>query len=115
MKLDELKARGGLVNTTLERKSITWRRKDEQGDEEDITFDIFVKRNSFGIIDQIMKSERDERSRSATLISAGVRLGEEGEEELTYADAYALEPGLAMAMLNAFMEVNKVGKGSAKN
>lgn len=115
MKLDELKARGGLVDTVLERKEVTWMRKDAQGDVEEIKFDIFVKRNSFGIIDQIMQSQRDDRSRSATLIAAGVRLGENGEEELTYQDAYALEPALATAMLSAFLEVNKLGKEPAKN
>lgn len=114
MKLAELEARGGIVDPTLVRKTITWERKDEDGQVDTVVFDIFVRKNSFGIIDSQMRSQ-DERSKSALLISNGVLLGDHGEESITYDQAYRLEPSLAFLMVQAFMEVNKIGKAAPKN
>jgi Phage tail assembly chaperone, TAC len=115
MKLAELEARGGMVDRTLVKKNITWKRKDEDGNEDEVNFDIFIRKNSFGIIDSQMRS-KDERSKSALLISNGVRLGDEGEEEITYDQAYRLDATLAFQMVQAFMEVNRIGQeASAKN
>jgi hypothetical protein len=114
MKLAELEARGGMVDPTLVKKNITWKRRDDDGKEEDVSFDIFIRKNSFGIIDTQLRNQ-DERSKSALLISNGVRLGEEGEESISYEQAYRLDATLAYTMVQAFMEVNKLGEAAPKN
>ncbi len=114
MKLAELEARGGMVDPTLVKKNITWKRKDEDGKSEELNFDIFVRKNSFGIIDSQLRTQ-DERSKSALLISNGIRLGDDGEEAISYEQAYRLDPALAYTMVQAFMEVNKLGEAAPKN
>lgn len=114
MKLAELEARGGMVDASLVKKNITWKRTDEDGNVDEVNFDIFVRKNSFGIIDTQMRSA-DERSKSALLISNGVRLGDNGEEAISYEQAYRLDPALAYSMVQAFMEVNKIGQAAPKN
>lgn len=113
MKLAELEARGGMVDPTLVKKNITWVKKDADGKEESLNFDIFVRRSSFGIIDSLIGS--DDRSQRSMLIAQAIRLGDHGEEAIPYEKAYGLEPSLANAMMEAFIEVNKLGKTESKN
>jgi len=42
-------------------------------------------------------------------------LGAEGDEALSYDDAFGLEPSLGFVMLNAVNEVNGTQGGGAKN
>lgn len=114
MKLAELEARGGLVDASLVKKSITWKKIDEDGKEDALTFDIYVRKNSFGIIDAQLRAT-DDKSKTAILISNGIRLGENGDEAISYEKAYQLDPALAYAMVQAFMEVNQLGKVEPKN
>lgn len=115
MKIDELRARGGLIDSTLVKKSVVWKKVDEDGKSEDVSFDIFVRKNSFGLFDLANQQAREGKSRSATVIANGIRLGERGEEEMTYEDAYNLEPSLSVVLFQAFMEVNKPRDAEAKN
>lgn len=115
MKLDELRARGGLVDMTLVKKNVTWRRVDEDGKGEDVDFDIFVRKNSFGLLALANQQGREGMSRDAVVIANGIRLGENGEEVMTYEDAYALEPALSVVLFTAFMEVNKPRTEEQKN
>jgi hypothetical protein len=115
MRLDELRARGGLVDSTLVKTPVEWKKIDEDGKEDLVTFDVFIRKNSFGLIDLGNQAARENRSRSATIIAGGVLLGEHGEEVMTYDDAYALEPSLSVALFNAFMKVNKPRDNTAKN
>ena len=113
MKLAELEARGGMVDRSLVKKNITWKRVDADGKEDLVDFDIFIRKNSFGIIDSQLRVS-DERSKSAQLISNGIMLGDDGEEAITYDQAFRLEPTLAYQMVQAFMEVNKIGQSAPK-
>lgn len=115
MKLDELRARGGLIDPTLVKKNVNWRRVDEDGKGEDVNFDVFIRKNSFGLLDLANQMAREGKSRSATVISNGVRLGETGEEEMTYEDAYNLEPSLSLVLFQAFMDINKPRTAEQKN
>lgn len=106
MDLKSLKDAGGIVPSALVKRSVTW----ERDDGEVLTFDIFVRRLSFGDVERVLQDEERGRSRVANLIAMAVRLGEEGSERLSYDDAFQLEPTLAKVFANAVSEVNELGK-----
>lgn len=113
MKLSELKAKGGFVSAGLVKRSVTWERRVDGEDKSD-TFDVFVKRQSFGVVESIW-STPEGKSRSAEYISQCVFLGAKGDERLTHDDALALDPGLAAVLINAANAVNGTGKDAEKN
>jgi hypothetical protein len=100
MNLKELRAKGAFVPAHPVKKSVTWN---------EATFDVFIKRLSFGDYERLFLSESDDRSRMARVLSETVKLGEEGKEDLSYKDAYQLEPSLARSLIDAVNGVNGVG------
>jgi hypothetical protein len=106
MDLKNLKAVGGVVSTDLVKCAVTWEREGEEA----LTFDIFVRRLSFGDVERVLRDEARGHSRAASLIAAAVRLGDEGADQLSYDDAFQLKPTLAKAFANAVSEVNELGK-----
>lgn len=106
MDLAQLKAAGGFIPSEAVKRSVTW----ERGPDDAVTFDIFVKRLSFGAVERMLTEVDTNRSRSAELIAACVRVGEDGKDALSYEDAYNLEPSLAKAIGEALREVNELGK-----
>lgn len=112
MKLDQLKSRGAFITGQPVRKTITWVHADpENGEEMTDTFDVFVRRLSFGDVERIYLAgtEGEQRSRSAALISARLLLGDNADERITYEDAYQLDPGLAAKFLEAIAQVGEPG------
>lgn len=105
MNLEELKAKGGFVALAPIKKKVVWKRKKDGVDVED-TFDIHIMRKSFGVMEMLLDDVSD-RSKGASYISETVRLGENAEERMTYAEAYALDPSLAGEFVKAINEVNK--------
>lgn len=114
MNLAELKAKGGIVAAAPVQKEVTWVRKNDAGEEVTDTFIIFVKRQSFGSIETIWASGED-RSKSASYISQSLRLGDKGKEQMSYDEAYQLDPSLATVFITAINEVNGTGKATPKN
>lgn len=114
MKLAELKAKGGCIDPAPVRKTITWKHTDEAGEEQTDTFDVWIVRLSFGLIDRLSKLNSAERSSNAELIAASVRLGESAEERLTYDIAYNLNASLALELVRAVAEVNKLNETEDK-
>lgn len=105
MKLSELKEAGGFVSAAPPVKvDVTWKKEDEE-----LQFSVFVRKLPFGEVER-MYQDHDDRSRGATVISKSIIL--DSEERLTYDQAYDLDSGLALALLNA---VNSVNKGEPKN
>lgn len=98
MNLHELREMGAFVEPEPVKVPVTWTRKTVDGDKTD-TFDIWVRRRAFGLIDQIMAADGD-RSRSSQMIAHCVLLGA-AREPMTYDEAFSLEPTLAWAMVNA--------------
>lgn len=109
MRITDLKSEGGFVSSKLVAKTIKWDAEDKQHEGE-----IFVRRVSFGTIDQIMGRDDSDQGMNTALIVETIRLGEKGEEQLTYDQAYQLEPNLAAAMVEALMEVNRIGEQPSK-
>jgi hypothetical protein len=65
-------------------------------------------------MERLVQGITDEQSRSATYLSATILLGD-GDEPLTYEDAYQLDPSLATVLLSAAREVNRTGDQPEKN
>lgn len=107
MKLSDLK--GAVVSGELVKKHLEWTR-DVDGEEVTDTFDIFVKRPSFGDVERIFVGG-DDKSRSAAMISACVRMGDNGEELITYDQAYQLAPSLAALFSEAIKDVQSEKNG----
>lgn len=108
MNLAELKSKGACVDRAPVRKTINWVHKNDSGEEVTDTFDVWVLRMSFGLIDRLTKTEDGDRSRNAELIAASIRLGEHGEEVFPYDVAYSLQTSLALELVRAIGEVNRL-------
>lgn len=110
MNLKQLREQGGFVSPKPVKKSITWKSADDlSGEEKEITGDVWVIKLSFGMIDELSNGA-DQASRNAALIHHALRLGDKGEEQMTFRDAYQLKPSLARAMIIAIAEVNALPK-----
>lgn len=110
MNLKQLRERGGFVSAKPVKKSVTWKQVDDlSGAGEDVTFDVWVSKLSFGMIESLATAP-DRRSRNAALIAEAIRLGDEGKDALSYQDAYQLKPSLARALVIAIAEVNALPK-----
>lgn len=106
MDLKQILARGAIVNAELVKVPVKWVHTDaESGEEVTDEFTVHVVRQSFGQIERLWNTP-DDRSRGAQLIAEQIRFGENGTEQLTYEQAYALDPGLATELLAAHNSVN---------
>ncbi|MNJ65291.1 phage tail assembly chaperone family protein, TAC [Pseudomonas sp. R32] len=115
MNLNQLKAVGGIVDSQRVRKQISWHRHDDlSGEETTEILTLHVRRHSFGVIERLFAVDDPIQSRNARYIAASVGLGEEGEEAMSYDDAFNLEPALGFLILNAINEVNGTGNTPAK-
>jgi hypothetical protein len=108
MDLQTLKNKGGIVDMAMVKCEVVWKHKDNVTDEEiEDKFSVFVVRQAWGIIDQIVRSDEPGFSKSSALICHCVRFGDEGEQQMEYDEAFQLQPSLAAALLKAVNEVNK--------
>ena len=116
MNLQQLKAKGGIVDGALVKKEVTWVHTDAKTGK-DVTdkFYVHIRRQSFGVIERLFAPDEAEQSRNAKYIAGSVFLGEEGADPLSYEDAFNLESKLGFSILNAVNEVNGTGKDQAKN
>lgn len=110
MNLRELKAKGGFVSAAPILKEVTWTHEVD-GVSTDDTFTVGVVKQSYGAVEKLF-SGTDDRSKSAQFISQCIRFG---DEQMTYDDAFQLDPGLAAVLMKAINEVNGTGKAAAKN
>lgn len=103
MKLSDIRAKGGFVSTEPVKKTIKWFSDGEQHEGQ-----VFIVSPPFGEVDSAISQNEDNRSRSrsAHLISIYVRFGEEGDEQMTYAEAYGLAPSLGWALVTAINEAS---------
>jgi hypothetical protein len=109
--INELREKGGLVSDVPVVQTITFRIGDEE-----MTAEIFVRRISIGDQERIFRADKmngSDTGRVARMIAGCIRLGEQGEETLTYEDADRLHPAIAAAMVEAIKVVNNLAE--AKN
>lgn len=111
MNLTQLKAAGGIVVGGLVKKEVTWKRPHpKSGKEVSDTFTIHVRRQSFGVIESLFAPSEADQSRNAKYIAACVMLGPDGEEPISYEDAFNLDNSLGFLILSAVNEVNSRSK-----
>lgn len=121
MKLSDIEKAGGFVDTTLVAKTGAWERVDEETGETistDETF--FVRRVSHSQFRRVQKGINDsgeEVNPESLTIAACIRIGKEGEEELTYEQAEALDFGLFGMFILAIGDVyqKKVSRPKTKS
>lgn len=120
MNVDQLSKLGGVIPAAPVKKTITWTRVGKGGKEVSDTFDVFVRRLAYadqerilklsGIYDQFVRGEDDESlndpSINAATIAVALRLGEDGQERLSYEQCCQLDPSLASQFIIAINEVN---------
>lgn len=75
-------------------------------DDTEYTGTIHVRRFSERDYERLVFDPADPRARTAAIIAMGIRLGERGEERISFKDAYRLRPEPAAAMTRAFEAVN---------
>ena len=90
------KRQGGFISAEPVKHAVEWK---------ELTFDVWVKRLSFGVVETLYGN--DDRSRSASMIAATILLCD-SKEEISYEDAYRLDVGLATKLIDAFNAVNSV-------
>jgi Phage tail assembly chaperone, TAC len=112
MNLNELKARGALVQSPPVPREVTWQPTDPETGQpvgEPVTFTVYVKRPSAGWLDRARtaaaRSANGISYRSA-LISHAVVFGEKLDEQFTYDEADLLQESLAEALYDAYLAVN---------
>ena len=115
MKLADLVAAGAVLGDGLVKKSITWTHT-PPGKKKAVTdtFDVFIKRSSFGAMERLFAQDDDKKSQNARYLAESVRLGEGGEEEIPYETAFNLDPALGFLLLQAVAEVNGTAPGDEK-
>ena len=112
MNLNDLKARGALVQSPPVAREVTWQPTDPETGQpvgDPVTFTVFVKRPSAGWLDRARtaaaRSANGISYRSA-LLSHAVVFGETQEEHFTYDEADMLQETLAEALYDAYLAVN---------
>ena len=103
MNLAQLQAAGAFVEAAPVKTSVTWARPNAAGEEITTTFDVWVRRRSFGTLERVAMLGED-RSKSAKMLSECILLGEE-QEALSYEQASQLDPSLAFALVQAVKDV----------
>jgi len=111
MNIADLDSKGGFVPHELVKTTVTWEPKGR----DPITFDIHIKRQSFGFVERLFQHQEASKSRSAQFLADSVFFGDKGNEPLPYEKAYALDPSLAAVLIRAVNEVNGTGGPEEKN
>lgn len=107
MDVAALKARGGVISPLPVPKEVEWTHADpDTGEKVTDKFTVHVLRHSYGAMERLMLGEGD-KSKGAMLISTCMRFGEGGKEEMSYEDAFQLEPSLAAVFMKALNEANE--------
>lgn len=99
--LSDLKAAGAVVDGGLIEREIRFTL-----DEVEHTATIHIKRLAIGDYEQLNTEIKESRSKIAHMIATAVRLGENGDEVITFEDAYRFRVELADAIAEAFEAVN---------
>jgi hypothetical protein len=119
MDLKQLQDLGGFVPQAPVAKEVSWSRLSPEGEDVTDTFTVQVRKLSAGMVEKLWAEagKKPDQSYAARMIAATIRLGDDGMSELTYDEAFLLEPTLAEALLEqAVHSVNPLNrKRAAKN
>lgn len=108
MNLQSLLAAGAFISGDYVRKNVKWNHVNDNQEETVTDFDVFVKRDqSAADFEFIYRPRDDESSIMVRRVSRLIRLGENGEEAISYATADQFHTGLLLALVGAINEVEK--------
>lgn len=111
MDLKQLKSLGALVSAEPVVREVTWTRDGH----DPVTFNVHIKRQSFGSIERLFLTDDTDRSKSSAYLAECILLGDPPKlKALTYDEAYALEPTLARVLIDAINAVNGTGRDTPK-
>jgi uncharacterized protein YcnI len=116
MDLKQLQDLGGFVPQQPVTKEVTWSRLGPDGEDVTDTFTVHVRKLSSGMIERLWAEagKKPDQSYSARMIAATVLLGDDGTTELSYDEAFRLDPTLAEALLeDAVHPVNPLNRRKA--
>jgi hypothetical protein len=118
MDLKQLQDLGGFVPQAPVIKEVAWSHLNDEGQEVTDTFTVHVKKLSAGMVEKLWADagKKPDQSYAARMITETIRLGDDGMSELTYEQAYLLDPSLAETLLEQVHAVNPLNrKRAAKN
>jgi hypothetical protein len=116
MDLKQLQDLGGFVPQAPVTKEVTWSRLGPDGEDVTDTFTVQVRKLSAGMVERMWAEagKKPDQAYSARMIAETIRLGDNGATELTYDQAFLLEPTLAEALLEqAVHAVNPLNRRKA--
>lgn len=117
MNLKELRAKGAFLSgKPVKVPDLEWEHIGPDGEKIVEKFDVFVLKHSFGSMERVIRVDPDdpERSRNAAMVAESIRFDKDGKDRMSYAEAYALDPSLAMVFIKAINEVNGQAKADPK-
>ena len=112
MRLSDLQARGAFVSKEPTKRELVWRHADpDTGEIIDDAFSVFVVHPSYGDIEtRVAQAGDTARAAQSAAIAACIRLGENAEEQMTYEQAYQLDPSLALLFIKAINDAGVIPK-----
>lgn len=100
MNLQQLLERGGVVTGGTHLLDTEWTHLDGDGKEITDKFKVHVRKISYTEMQKIFgKDAPANKDLAANAISQCIRLGDAGDEALTYEQALSLDPGLTRAFM----------------
>src|SRR5699024_10773886 len=104
MNIEELKKAGGILPPEPVKKSGQWKES---------AFDYWVMRPGYGQFERMLKEDETIRgasytSQMAQMIALCIRLSNKADEQLTYEQAFCLDPALARVFIEGIKEVNGI-------
>lgn len=108
MNLQSLLAAGAFISGDYVRKNVKWTHTNGKHEEVITDFDVFVKRHqSAADFEFIYRPRDDQSSIMVRRVARLIRLGEEGEEAISYDTADQFQTGLLLALVGAINEVEE--------
>ena len=113
MDLQRLNEMGGFVPQVPVAREVSWTRPGPDGEDVTDTFNVRVLKLSAGDVERLWADVGRQMSQSyaATLISKTILLGDDGDTQLSYEDAFRMDPSLAETLLeDAVYPVNPLNR-----
>lgn len=102
MNINDLVALGATANSSVVKKTISWKQKKEEH-----TFDVFIKKEmSAADFEFIYTNRKEDDTIMARRVTRLIFLGEKGEESIPYETASSMRWDLLLAMCKAINEVH---------
>lgn len=111
MNLAELRKKAIIASKNiLVKRPVTWVHVDDKGEEVEDTFDIYIRRISTAEAAKLGGTENEGKNFTMLMVSECVRLGDKGEEKISYEECHAMDASLINVLFPEVMEVTGLGR-----